>query len=398
MDDLVKALKNQYKWCRTYRKECDKQGYSLKEIVRLVENKELISLPSIGSNNWKRTRGSFKDLANPNVHGKWLISSSTSGDPSYRWCTEGDIRQTLNSYITAFKKMPFSNLGLIFSMPLHFLEEASRKFKIDESETEMYALYAFRAAMKSFEEAEFLYDLAERKVTKGRSESGEDFRTQFQFKNRLFIEKLNYAEKSGSSVVLGPSILFLNPIIAQYSNSHKYNFGKSICVSTGAGGWDGKKGLTRGESISKPAYVKALVDWLGISDPEKQIIDTYGSTENGKAQSGFYSNRWRDFVFDVGEDTKMFIVDPISKEPLGMGERGVPIFISPYGFEGSAGVVLEQEDDNMTVVSTYEDKTVKQYTHVSKMFRPIGFDSEDKEGCAIDWLEMVSKRFSEQSK
>jgi hypothetical protein len=94
----------------------------------------------------------------------------------------------------------------------------------------------------------------------------------------------------------------------------------------------------------------------------------------------------------------MFIVDPISKEPLGIGERGVPIFISPYGFEASAGVVLEQEDDNMTVVSTYEDKTVKQYTHVSKMFRPIGFDSEDKEGCAIDWLEMVSKRFSEQSK
>jgi len=251
--------------------------------------------------------------------------------------------------------------------------------------------------MKSFKEAEFLYDLAERKVARGRSERGEDFRAQFQFKSKLFVEKLRYAEESGSSVVLGPSVLFLNPIIAQYSKGYKYNFGKGICVSTGAGGWDGKKGLTRGELISKPAYVKALVDWLGISDPEKQIMDTYGSTENGKAQSGFYSHRWRDFVFDVGEDAKLLIVDPISKEPLGVGERGVPRFISPYGFEGSAGVVIEQEGDNMTVVSTFEDGTVKQYTHVSRQLSPTGLDSRDEVGCAFDWLAMVSKRVFEST-
>ncbi|MEM2914834.1 MAG: hypothetical protein QXH91_05485, partial [Candidatus Bathyarchaeia archaeon] len=98
--------------------------------------------------------------------------------------------------------------------------------------------------------------------------------------------------------------------------------------------------------------------------------------------------------FDVGEDTKLLIIDPITKEPLGVGERGIPKFISPYGFEGSAGVVMEQEDDSMTVVSTFEDKTVKQYTHVSKLLKPAGFDSGEEDGCAFDWLEMVSKRLN----
>ncbi|MBO3803297.1 MAG: hypothetical protein JTT11_05405 [Candidatus Brockarchaeota archaeon] len=389
MDDLAKALVKQYKWCKAYRKECEKRGYSIKEIVRLVENDELGSLPSIGSNDWKRSRGLFKNLANTKVDGKWIVSSSTSGDPSYRWCTREDLVSVSKSCSMAFRKIPFADIGLVFSPPMRFLEESSKRFRIDDEETEMYALYPFRSALKTFEKAEFLYDPVEPKGKRVGQEGG----PRFQFKSKLLADALKDAEKNGSTVVLGPSVLFLYPVIAQSSNERKYNFGNRIYVSTGAGGWNGRKGVARGEPVPKPTYVEALVDWLGISDPEKQIMDTYGTTENGKAQSGFYRHRWRDFVFDVGEDTKLLIVDPITKEPLGVGERGVPKFISPYGFEGSAGVVMEQEDDSMTVVSTFEDKTVKQYTHVSKLPKPTGFDSGDADGCAFDWLSMVSKRY-----
>ena len=141
--------------------------------------------------------------------------------------------------------------------------------------------------------------------------------------------------------------------------------GPAIFV-TGAGGWDGKKGTTQGDAIDKAEFVVEMCAKFSIpaSAIPTNFVDVYGTAENGKAQAGFFSTDYGDYVFEVGDDVKMYVVDGeggLARE----GVQGSPRFISPYGVEGNAGACLQQSD-SVTVVSLADDGSVKRFTHVAR--------------------------------
>jgi hypothetical protein len=60
--------------------------------------------------------------------------------------------------------------------------------------------------------------------------------------------------------------------------------------------------------------------------------------------------------------------------------RGNPIFISPDGAEGCAAACIEQ-NDTVEPVSFFDDGSVREYTHVSRM---------TLEGCAYEYARGVN--------
>jgi hypothetical protein len=161
---------------------------------------------------------------------------------------------------------------------------------------------------------------------------------------------------------------------------------KDAFVLTGAGGWDGAKGAVHSGPIDKEKYVEIVSEKVGIptAEREQRIWDNYGVTEKAFSCVGHWDVDKKDFVYDTDglyPETKVVACDLLSGELVTEG-KGVIRIISPYGNDGAATAVLE-ESDEITVLSTNPDGSVKQFMGIKRlpMEAPDGTQSIDKVGC-----------------
>jgi len=384
LDALTRAWKDQYRWCTIYRRRCDTAGVSEAAGVRRIENGDLMALPALESGLWKRSCGIFRELSRPGEGGSWAISSSTSGDPSFRWYTREDVDEVNSSFMRAFNKIPAAVDTLALLTPsLQELERFSSQIRIGDEPVFLFMTHPIRSSLSRFGQIQFI----SRTPGKTPQEQGIDM--------GHLSRVLRKAHADREVIVLGYSVLFIKEAL-RHREFRQYSFNDRLYVVTGGGGWNGVKGDIEYAEVGKPEFVTAVARALGLSDVERQVIDIYGTAETGKAHSGYYCRRLGDYAFETDSAVKLYVVDPVHGEPVERGESGIPRWISPYGVQGSASVVVDQDDDRVTVESIGPAGSVTRFTHVNRA--PTGSESEMAEwmerewdGCPVDLLEMAAK-------
>jgi hypothetical protein len=383
---LCEAIERQYRLYEPYRTLCEMEGASLDDIKAMTQAGDLSAIPSIPADWFKRAKGKglFEKLADLKRPGQWLVSSSTSGDSSYTWRTAVDIQSIADSFARAYQAVP-SCKAVAFSPNVDFLTKVGQRFAIDEKPVTFYATVPSRAAEKAFKDMDYMARLNVIRTTWTMAVSRGKGRPVLDLQTNLLVKALQEAEKNNTPLAFASSVLMLYPTLNGLPKD--YQLGQNAYFLTGAGGWDGKKGSTQGSSIKKAQYVSDMCKKFGIPEEaaSTNFWDIYGTTENGKAQAGSYSWEYEDFVFEVSEDVRLYIIDPVDGQPALKGQQGFPRFISPYGVEGFAGVSIQQSDI-VTVVSTQDDGSVRQFTHIS---RSSGEEGEGGVGCAYEMVEGV---------
>jgi hypothetical protein len=386
--DLAGAMERQYRWCAQYRQLCGDRGLSLPDLLGAARGGDLLALPALGTDSWKRSRGLFQALADRTVPGSWMVSSATGGDPSYRWCTPDDLEYSAQSFGDAYRKVPDPDVLLLLTPPPEFLAVMGRRAAIDSAETALWVSVPTRTALARSRSLSFF-------------RPGPDTGGPLALRREALVQALREAEEGGSRVVLAYSVILIREALEALAGT-SFDFGDRIFVVTGGGGWEGGKGGMGGRPVEKAKYISALAATFGISDPGKQVVDIYGSAELGKFHAGCWSPHAGDFVFTVTPDVTLFLIDPGSGEPVEDGARGLPRFISPAGVRGSATAVIEQEGDSMVPVSRAPDGSVREYTGISRARRTGPGDlrawlEHEWDGCPVDLAQMVAKHLFEDT-
>ncbi|MCD6590560.1 MAG: hypothetical protein J7K72_01150 [Candidatus Aenigmarchaeota archaeon] len=402
LKDLENALLNQFESYEIYRKLCKFRGIEEKDLEKIVHNGELWYIPSIPASFFKirtpegKRNDLVENLANKKKPGEYSVSSSTSGNPSYVYRTSEDEEVSFRSYKEAFSKAPDTDIGLMFCPELEFMEYVSkgRLEKIDDKEMLMYALIGARAAAEKVREKFYMlklrskpklvYEVVRSKLT------GSSF-TPLYFSKNDFLTGLLKAEEEGKSILLGGSVLVMYPAVLELKKAgKKFKLDDRVYVITGAGGWDGVKGNTRWKPINKSQFVRDLSEVFDIppEEAERRFIDNYGTTEDGMSHSGYFSKKLGDFIFEVAEGMKLYLLKPNSplKNPeviKNPDEPGIPLFISPYGKEGHAGVAIEQ-GDLIEAISFNDDYSVRKFTGVRR-----ATDRDRGHSCAFGMIKDV---------
>jgi hypothetical protein len=386
--DLARAIGRQHGWCAPYRKLCEEQGLSLRDLQDAARAGDLLALPVLGTDSWKRSRGLFPSLADRTVPGCWMVSSATGGDPSYRWCTPEDLGHAARSFGQAYGEVPDPDFLLLLTPPPEALEGMARRVAIDDGETSLWVSVPTRAALARSPSLSFF-------------RPGTEPEKPFVLQREGLVQALRYAEEQGSRVALAYSALFIGEALAALAGT-SFDLGDRIFVITGGGGWEGMKGVKGGRPVDRGRFVENLANTFGIADPERQVMDIYGSAELGKFHVGRWNRQEGDFVFTVTTDTAMFLLDPVTGEPVRGGTPGVPRFMSPTGVRGSATAAIDQEGDTMVPVSRAPDGSVREYTRIARA-KPAGSSDlgtwleQDWDGCPVDLVQMVARHILEDA-
>ena len=344
-EKLAVAMERQYQCYEPYRTLCDTEGVTLQDIQAMIQGRELHRIPTIPADWFKKNKGKglFKELANLQKTGCWLVSSSTSGDSSYTWRTETDIQCVRDSFTWAYQKAP-SCKAMAFMPSISFLHKVGQRFAVDDRPITFYAIIPTQAADKVFKNMDFMAQLNTPRTVWTMLKTRGKGRPVLDVQEGLLKRVIGDAEQNNTQMVLAVSVLMLYPLLKGLPKN--YQLGVNAYFVTGAGGWDGKKGTTQGNAIVKSIFVKDMCDKFGIpqSAVETNFWDIYGTTENGKAQAGSYVQEYQDFVFEVGDDVRLYVINPVNGQPAAIGEQGYPRFVSPYGVEGCAGACVQQND------------------------------------------------------
>ena len=378
-DRLIEALDRQYRKYEPYRVLCEQQGVGPNDLKAMVEQGDLHAITAVPAEWFKlrQSNGIYRKLADFDKGGGWMVSSATTGDPSYVWRTEADKTIVIDSFSRVYRSIP-KTVCLTFSPASDFLEKVGKRFIIDEHPASVYGLMPTISAEIVFDPIAFLARLDVPRTIFNSIRSMGKGRPVLNLDRRRLMRELDRAERDGSKVILASSVLLLYPAVQSLPKN--YDLGRNVLFLTGGGGWDGKKGALMGKLIDKRTFVEDMCRKFNI--PEEVVAtnfwDTYGTAENGKAQPGPFSLEFGDYIYEVGPDVKLYAVDPATG-PVKSGEKGFPKFISPYGIEGFAGACVQQQDI-IEVVSAFDDGSVRQFSHIHRA---------SCAGCAIDVAEGV---------
>jgi hypothetical protein len=332
----------------------------------MIATGELYAIPAIPCSWFKRDRGrdTFRALADQQEAGQWHVSSTTSGDPSYVWRTPADVEAVARSYAEAYRKAPACDKMLAFNAAIQFLKTVGSRFAIDDHTVDLFALIPSMTADAVFPAMDALVCLNTPRTIWAMIKTRGKGRPVLNVDRKRLLRTVRQAERNSTKLAFASVVLMLYPSLRGLPGC--YRLGENAIFITGAGGWDGKKGTTQGDAIDKPRFVADMCEKFGIpaSAISTNFVDVYGTAEDGKAQAGFFSREYDDFVFEVGDDVKIYVINAqggLARE----GEQGSPRFVSPYGVEGYAGACLQQSDI-VTVVSLSDNGSVQRFTHIAR--------------------------------
>lgn len=384
--DMIQILRKQMESCEIYQKSCEKCGIMTgNELENLVESKDWASIPAISDRLFKRSGWLYTKLKYDGVPGLWHVSSSTSGDPSYVWRTKADENVIIDAYMHCYTKATKPDLDLMisFAPSADFLNHLSKRFDLkDENVAKVQALMPTLAAQKYTSK---YFDLVKLNVPKTiwQTKIKKIPRPVLEIKTKKLQSTLARASSENLSTCLGGSVIFINQV---FSSNESFPNVNDAFVLTGAGGWDGAKGVMQTGSIDKAKFIETVGDKIGIpsAERERRFWDNYGVTEKAFSCIGKWDATINDFVYDTDDlypETKVIACDLLSGDLVTNG-RGVIRIISPYGNEGASTAIIE-ESDEITVLSANQDGSVKQFMAIKRlpMQEQDGTQSIDKIGC-----------------
>ncbi|QAA35158.1 acyl-protein synthetase [Clostridium manihotivorum] len=327
--DFKENIILQYLECPAYKFLCDSQGYDPRK--SLNEESDLEKVPYFTTTLFKKSSNLFSKLLRvaPNQIDMWTVSSSTSGDPSIVGRSLSDIEQLKRvAMLDPDILDPNCDYDCVFyPEPLEM-----RKFKSEHilgKPTESYIgnilnLFEFKGDalfLLKQEKEEFNLDI-------------EAFKRYIQFHDK----KNHHLSVRGSTLLIYNTIKQLREIISPVE------LGEKVIVSTGGGGWDGKKGtISIGTQIPRRQFVEEVSSFLGI--PQESFVDTYSFTENSLPIHGHYSKEHGDYLFHVPNAGKVIIRDIKTLKPLSnVGDKGVIQILNAYGTSTFAGASVLVDD------------------------------------------------------
>ena len=253
-DELLSVMEKQYQLYEPYQSLCKSKGVEWPDIQAMIELGDLHAIPAIPTDWFKKNKGKglFKELADLQKEGQWLVSSTTSGDPSYVWRTQADIEAIRDTYTRAYRNAPACK-ALAFSADADFLRKVGQRFAIDDNPVMLFATVPSLTAEEVFADMDYLVRLNKLQTLWTMVKTRGKGRPVLDMEERLLTKTIQDAEESGSRLVFASVVLMLYPTLRGLSRS--YQLGANAYFVTGAGGWDGKKGTTQGAPIDKSGFV-----------------------------------------------------------------------------------------------------------------------------------------------
>jgi hypothetical protein len=384
---LTQNLTKQFDGIDIYRKICEKCGISSPaDLGNAVDSEDWAALPAISDRMFKKSAGFFGKLKYNNVPGLWHVSSSTSGDPSYVWRTEQDEQVIVDAYVSCYAKTKTSlDIMVSFAPGIGMLERMSKRYDLGDGCTTKVQSILPTIAAKKLTTKRYI-DLVTLNIPKTiwQTKVKKIPRPVLEIKTKQLQAALALAAKDNLSICCGASVIFMEQV---FSSNATFPKSSDAFVLTGAGGWDGSKGVLQAKPIDKASFVDRACRVLGIqaSEASRRIWDNYGITEKAFSCIGHWDNARKDFVYStegIAPESKVIAVD-IQTGDLVKSGRGVIRIISPRGNDGAATAVM-QESDEITVLSANKDGSVKEFMGIKRlsMKSQDGTESFDKIGCA----------------
>lgn len=380
---LKECIIGQWETFEYYRNLCKAKGLSLVDLKKVIDNEEYYILPGVASDAFKKSRGLVTDLNDLTAAGRFQVSSSTSGDPSYLYTSQAELDKILNNYVMTFGIEGISK-GIGFCPSLRILNSLSRKAKYLNKKSVHRMKFALEAVKMHYSEMIFTVDLYILRTILSMIVKKKPALKKMTLEK--VVEMIRDSEKKNEKFAIGGIALLMVPYFDQMKEG-QFNFHGNIHVIFSGGGYSGKKGTIRGKKINKPELIKKISAVFGIEEKYYQtnIKDIYGFTENPATHEGFWNNDIGDFMFQPWHDSRLYIVDPETERPLKQG-KGLVKIITPYsdGKPTAANVSVTQFD-LATIFGVKENYQITHFSHISR------FSSLGVEGCGFKAGEIAQQ-------
>lgn len=352
MENLNKELERVYNQYPIYQRLLEQKGVTkLKDVLTYCEDPNSWGMIDIPSTLLKMqvSKGAFLKFSNSKLKGGWYLSSSTlDGGPTAIYLSKKDFQNTQQAYKKAYDKVADADYGLWFTPDENFQRMRTKDILIEKNPTNPFSIVGTYAANEKVMVPIFLvqFDLSKGKL---------------DINSLDLVNTLKESLISRKKGIIGGFILHMYyPIIRLAEKGIELD---GFSVITGGGGYSGRKGLINlGRRIYKTEFYEIL-NSISI----KNYIDTYGTTENRTAFSGYFDKSLCDHRYTVPETVKLIAVNQETSEPVKVGDLGTPIIASSNGCEANALVISRQDGDLIRVLSKYPDKTVKEFTNITRL-------------------------------
>lgn len=375
---IFQTIEKQYATYGYYRDTVAKAGLTIADLKQIIDNEEFHRLPSVVTLDFKVSAAKIDVLNNlDRKDGTFMVSSSTSGDISYIYCSQSDL-EYIASFYTKGSEYRDSENGFIFIPPVEMLHKSYAKLSLYEKPTISRMIPAYRGTEKHFNTHDMLSInlpvYLKNKLTNSTSIN------MFQYLNVKKLEKIASRDASQDKTITFVGLLFLMNAFIKENAEQLRALNLTVNVATAGGGWSGRKGKFVMEPISKPGFVKQFGEHFTIDN--NKISDVYSFCESPVSHRGFYEEELQDYRYLVDEESIVYALDMNSRKPVKKGEEGLFLIINPRGCEYSCNAVVLQMD-TIKVLETYDNGSVKEFTQVRRV------EGLPAEGCAYKANEII---------
>jgi hypothetical protein len=380
-DLLTENIVNQWAKFLYYRTLCKKRGRNIDDLKNAIRNEEYYRIPGVVAAAFKKSRGLVGELNDLSMTGRFQVSSSTSGDPSYVYTCDDQLARIRSNYARGFDKKEISAI-VAFSPSRGIMKGLSKRAGYLGKDAVIRMKLAVDAAESCAGRLHYTVTLNVPKSCFTMLVKGKPAFSRMSAEDLTSIIKA--VEKRNQRVGLGGIALLFEPYLSQLKDGSFNLHGNAVILFSG-GGYSGLKGSIVGKPIDKPAFIEKIAAVFGVEEKfwSTNITDIYGFTESSEVHEGHWDADLGDFLFEVSPDSKVYIVDPVTEMPLKQG-RGLLKTISLYesGDPSAANVSVIQMDS----AETFGIKDGFQVARFSRVSRVAGASIE---GCAYKAAEIA---------
>jgi hypothetical protein len=379
---LKESITNQWDKFEYFRNICKKKKRSIQDILKAIDDEEYYQIPSIMATAFKKSKGLFKELNDFSHPGKFQVSSSTSGDPSYIYTNQVELDKVADNYRLTFG-IDGTSKAIGFAPSIRILDALSKKAGYMGYKSVARMQLALNGAKMHYNDLIFTLDVDIFRTLLSKVVNGKTVLKKKHLDEIIHI--ISAAERDHEKVNLGGFVLLFMPYLNQLKEA-QFSFGDNAYFTFSGGGYSGAKGLIKGDKLNKPEMIKKIASVFGINKKlfSTNFKDLYGFTESPAINEGYWSEDIDDFLFESWHESRVFIVDPETEEPLKSGE-GLLKFITPYsnGNTSAANVSVLQLD-NATIREIKPNFIVSRFSHIKR------FQNASIEGCAYKAEEIAN--------
>ncbi len=379
-----------------YQEVCKNENITKKDLEKIIDNEEFYKLPGVWAESFKRGKGLIEEINDKTAISQYKkgdvlyfqMSSSTSGDPSYVLTNEEELRRTIDNFSKIFKKEGVS-VVYVFMPSKKLLDLEGKLGAYKGIPTTLRVGLSLHGLEELYNDVRYYVNLDFKKVLlRLINKKVKPIRKDNIQKVKNIIEEW---KNRGKGIGLGGFSLLLDPTLDEWiKEGVRFDIGDRVYIILGGGGYSGRKGKVEGKAIIKKNLVEKACEVFGINKEEcaDRIIDTYAFTEQQGAHEGRWNWDLEDFLFTVGDDTIMYIIDPETGKPITEpGKKGlikvITYYLKPENILSCNASVIQR--DLAMPIEVGERKEVIKFTGIERQ------KGASIEGCAFKGEEILGE-------